>query len=127
MPVSPVIGGNAMNKGSDLKADSVKISEDVIAKITEAAVNNVEGVRGLAVPKKSFLSAIFRASKDPVSIRMNCGSAEISIKIVVSDSCKVKSAAEKIQKQVKEDVQNMTGIAVTKVNVFVKDIIFEKE
>ncbi len=116
-----------MNKSSGSKADSVKISEDVISKITESAVSGVDGVCGLANPKKSPMSFLMRSFKPPVKIRMNGGSAEISVSIAVSDSCKVRSAAEKIQKQVKEDVQNMTGIAVTKVSVYVKDIIFGTE
>ena len=109
------------------KTDSIKISEDVITKITRSAVNGVEGVRGFAVPKKCIVPFLLSVEKSPVKIRMNGGAAEIAVSIIVSDSCKVRTAAEKIQKQVKEDVQNMTGIAVTKVSVFVKDIIFEKE
>ncbi len=52
---------------------------------------------------------------------------EVSAEINVSDSCKVKSTAEKIQRRVKDDIQSMTGIAVTKVNVFVKGIVLENE
>ena len=115
-----------MNKSSDPKADRIRISENVIVKITEAAVNGVDGVVGPAVPQKGLRSFFCRNSGQPVSIKMNDGSAEITVRIVVSDSCKVRSAAEKIQKQVKEDVQNMTGIAVTKVSVFVGDIVFDR-
>ncbi len=116
-----------MNKISEPKADCVKISEDVISKIAETAVSGIEGVNGLATVKKSPASVLMRSYRQPVRIRMNGGSAEISVSIVVSDSCNVRSAAEKIQKQVKEDVQNMTGIAVTKVSVYVKDIVFGTE
>ena len=109
-----------MNKISEPKADCVKISEDVISKIAETAVSGIEGVNGLATVKKSPASVLMRSYRQPVRIR-------ISVSIVVSDSCNVRSAAEKIQKQVKEDVQNMTGIAVTKVSVYVKDIVFGTE
>ena len=115
-----------MNKASDSNVNSIKISESVISKITEAAVSGVEGVKGLAIPKKG-LADLFMKPRQAVNIKMNGGSAEISANIIVSDSCKVKSAAEKIQNRVKEDVQNMTGIAVTKVSVFVRDIVFETE
>ena len=114
-----------MNKAPDKSVNSVKISENVISRIAETAISGVEGVRGLAVPK-SGIAALFSGKSDqPLRIRMNGGSAEISLNIIVSDSCKVKSAAENIQKRVKEDVQNMTGIAVTKVSVLVSDIVFE--
>lgn len=116
-----------MNKAPDTSVNSVKISQNVISKIAETAIGSVEGVIGLVTPK-SGISALFSGkSGQPMKIRMNGGSAEISLNIVVSDSCKVKTAAENIQKRVKEDVQNMTGIAVTKVSVLVSDIVFENE
>ena len=114
-----------MNKTSDKSVNSIKISENVISKITEAAISSIDGVRGLTEPKTGLSALFSKPSEQPVNIRMNGGSAEILLNIIVSDSCKVKSAAEKIQKRVKEDVQNMTGIAVTKVSVFVRDIVFE--
>lgn len=116
-----------MNKTSDSGVNSIRISENVISKIAETAIGTVEGVRGLAMPKTGLAAVFSGSSRQPVSIKMNGGSAEISINIIVTDACKVKSAAEKIQKRVKEDVQNMTGIVVTKVSVFVMDIVFEKE
>ena len=116
-----------MNKASEPGVNSIRISENVISKIAEAAVSGVEGVRGSAVQKNGIAAIFSKPSKQPVSIRMNGGSAEISVNIVVSDACRVKSAAEKIQERVKEDVQNMTGIAVTKVSVYVMDIVFENE
>ena len=116
-----------MNRSSGLKTDSIKVSEEVIAKIARSAVNNVDGVLGLSEPKKCLFPFFVRSAGSPVRIKMNGGAAEVALSIKVSDSCKVKAAAEKIQTQVKEDVQNMTGIAVTKVSVFVKDIVFGNE
>ena len=116
-----------MNKASDSNVNSIKISENVISKIAETAAVGVDGVQGLAVPKKGIAALFGRSLKQAVGIRMNGGSAEISMNIIVSDSCKVKSSDENIQKRVKEDVQNMTGIAVTKVSVFVNDIVFQTE
>ena len=116
-----------MNKAPDKSVNSVKISQSVISRIAENAIVGVEGVRELAAPKSGIAALFSGKSGQSVNIRMNGGSAEISLKIIVSDSCRVKSAAENIQKRVKEDVQNMTGIAVTKVSVFVSDIVFESE
>ena len=39
---------------------------------------------------------------------------------------KIPELAEKVQAAVKEAVQNMTGIAVSHVNIEISDIIFEK-
>ena len=38
----------------------------------------------------------------------------------------IRTVCEALQQAVKEDVQTMTGIAVSKVNVHVEDIVFEE-
>ncbi|MDE5860028.1 MAG: Asp23/Gls24 family envelope stress response protein [Oscillospiraceae bacterium] len=117
-----------MNKAADTNVNCVKVSEDVISRITEIAISGVEGVCGFAKGKISFANLFTRAGRKPaVRVKTENGAVEVSAEINVSDSCKVKSAAEKIQQRVKDDIQSMTGIAVTKVNVFVKGIVFENE
>ena len=37
---------------------------------------------------------------------------------------KVKKCADSVQNKVKQDVQDMTGITVSKVNVYVEDVVF---
>lgn len=117
-----------MNKAVGKNENCVKVSEEVIEKITEIAVSGVEGVRGIAKGRISFSNLFTRAGrKSAISVKTEDGAVEVSAEINVSDSCRVKSAAEKIQRRVKDDIQSMTGIAVTKVNVFVKGIVLENE
>ncbi len=118
-----------MNNVSENKeVQSLKILEDVIYKIVEIAAADVEGVCGFVKSKVDFVR-LFIGSKQQsmIDIKVSGGSAEISLGINVSGNCKVKSVAEKVQQRVKDDVQNMTGIAVTKVNVFVYGIILDNE
>lgn len=117
-----------MKKAADTNVNCVKVSEEVVSGITEIAVCGVEGVCGLAKGRIGFANLFTRAGRRPaVRVRAEDGAVEVSAEINVSDSCNVKSAAEKIQQRVKDDIQSMTGIAVTKVNVFVKGIVFENE
>ncbi|MCH5194222.1 MAG: Asp23/Gls24 family envelope stress response protein [Oscillospiraceae bacterium] len=117
-----------MSKAVDTGTNSVKVSEGVIEKITEIAINSVDGVCGIAKGKFRFDQLFTKAGQpSSVTVKVNDGAVEIFTEVNVSASCKVKSAAEKIQQRVKEDVQSMTGIAVTKINVFVKGIVFDNE
>lgn len=117
-----------MNKAIDPNVNSVKVSEGVIAEITEIAVKSVDGVCGLARGRFGFAQLFTRSGRpSAVSVSVNGDAVEVSAEINVSVSCRVKNAAEKIQQRVKDDIQNMTGIAVTKVNVLVKGAVFDSE
>ena len=66
-------------------------------------------------------------SKNPfagVKVESINGALEISIFITVEKDANVKEVAEKVQENIKSKVQDMTGTAVTKVNVTVADIKF---
>ena len=58
----------------------------------------------------------------PILTKMNAGVAEMDIYVVVRQGYKIKEVAEEIQEYVKEAVQNMTAITVSKVNVYVQDV-----
>ncbi|MCH5350173.1 MAG: Asp23/Gls24 family envelope stress response protein [Oscillospiraceae bacterium] len=118
-----------MSKAVDPCVNSVKVSEGVIEKITELAISSVDGVCGIAKGRFRFDQLFTPKACQPsaVTVKVNDGAVEIFTEIDVLSSCKVKNVAEKIQQRVKDDVQNMTGIAVTKINVFVKNIVFDNE
>ena len=110
------------------ETNSLKIFENVICKIVEIAAADVEGVCGFVKSKVSFADLFIRAGQNPaVDVKVSDGSAEISLGINVSGKCKVRNTAEKVQQRVKDDVQSMTGIAVTKVNVYIYGIVFDNE
>ena len=117
-----------MNKNSAANTNCLKVSEDVIAKIAEIAVGDIKGVCGFTKAKIDFVNLFVKSERQPaIDIKTNGDSVEISLSIIVSENCKVKSVAEKVQQRVKDEIQNMTGIAVTKVNVRIEGIVFDNE
>lgn len=117
-----------MNKKVDNNINDIKVSEEVIAKITEIAISGIDGVCSLVKGKTSFSHLFVRAEQpSAIDVKVNGDSVEVSAEINVSSNCRVKNTAEKIQQRVKDDIQNMTGIAVTKVNVLVRGIVFDNE
>lgn len=110
------------------ETNNLKIFENVICKIVEIAASDVEGVCGFVKSKVSFADLFIRAGQQSaIDVKVSDGSAEISLGINVSGKCKVKSTAEKVQQRVKDDVQSMTGIAVTKVSVYIYGIVFDND
>lgn len=107
--------------------NNVIISEDVIAKVASIAATDVKGVHGV-VPKPVNIKGIFKdeASK-AVVVEKNGKSSIIDIYIKIEEGYKVQTVAEEVQKAVKEQVQNMTNIVITKVNVHISEIELKKE
>lgn len=104
---------------------SLKISEEVLIKTAVYAVAEVEGV-ALDEDGKRLAREEIHGVKDnisrPVKIKFTNEAAEIDINVVLKQGFKAVAVAEHIQQAVKSSVQNMAGIAVSKVNVNVVGI-----
>lgn len=105
---------------------NLKISEDVIASITRIAAKEIEGVAELAIAP-SNIKGFFKSKpiKSAVSVDLNDGVAVIDIYLKIKYGARVQSVASEIQKKVKDSVQNMTSIAVSKVNIHISGIAIE--
>ncbi len=104
-------------------SSALSINIDVLKKMAKIAATEVEGV--VDVPNKNIdLKGVVK-SKTPfagVKVESINGALEIGVYIVVSKDAHVKTVAEKVQENVKDKIQTMTGTAVTKVNVIVADV-----
>ena len=99
---------------------SVKISEEVIATIVKSVLDEMEGVHSLATRPMSPSEIMMKnATLKPITIYLNADSAVIDICVNLCFGVKLKTIAEQIQQNVKDTVQNMTGMAISKVNVYV--------
>lgn len=66
-----------------------------------------------------------KQSSRPIIINLNDDVATIDIHVSLRSGVRIPDVAQNIQRSVKDAVQNMTGIAVTKVNVYVSGIVFD--
>ena len=96
--------------------------------MAEIAAKEVEGVAGLS--KKSIdLKGIIKTKNAFKGVKVESinGAIEISVYICVKQNAKAREVAERVQNNIKDKIQTMTGNAVTQVNVIVADIEIEKE
>ncbi len=106
---------------------TLSINTEVLKKMAKIAATEIEGVAGISNKNIDLKGAL--KAKNPfagVKVESINGALEIGIYIIVKKDANVKEVAEKVQENVKEKIQTMTGSAVTKVNVTVADIEFEK-
>lgn len=110
-------------KGTNETAQSrLKISEDVIITVARLAALDVKGVAGLA-GEVNTLSKICK--NGPISVDFMGDVASVDVSINVKSGAKVTTVAQEVQNAVKENIQNMTGVAVARVNVTIQGIVFE--
>lgn len=106
----------------------LSVNTEVIEKMAEIAAKEVDGVAGLS--KKTIdLKGIVKSKNafKGVKVENINGAVEISVFLCVKQNARVKEVAEKVQSNIKEKIQSMTGNAVTQVNVNVADIEFDGE
>lgn len=110
------------------KKTELSVSTEVLEKMAEIAAKEVDGVTGLS--KKAIdLKGIVKTKNafKGVKVENINGAIEISAYICVKQDAKVKDVAEKVQQNIKDKIQTMTGNAVTQVNVNVADIEIAQE
>ena len=101
----------------------LSVNTEVLAKMAEIAAKEIDGVAGLAKKAINLKGAV--KTKTPftgVKIESVNGALKLNIYICVKKDAFVKEVAERVQENVKEKIQTMTGTAVTQVNVSVADV-----
>ena len=106
-------------------AGNLKISREVIATIARYAALEIEGVDSLASFATNLKGWLLKKqSAKPIGIDLSDDVAVIELHVNIKAGVNIPETAEKIQSAVKEAVQNMTGIAVSRVNINLAGIVF---
>jgi len=108
-------------------AGSLKISQEVIASIAGYTATDMEGVSSLATVPANLTGWLEKQPLRPVSIKLDDGVAVIDIRLRVKHGAKIPELSRKLQSNVKEAVQNMTGVVVSKVNLQIAGVDFAED
>ena len=105
----------------------VSVSSEVLEKMAELAACEIEGVKGVAKRAIDIKGALKNKSVvKGVKVESVNGALKLSVYICVKEDAVVNLVAEKVQANVKDKIQTMTGTAVTQVNVIVADVKLEE-
>lgn len=118
-----------MATGEDL--GEIRINNDVVALIASIALTEVEGVVSLS-GKSSFSDYVGSKSKDvekgvTVEVDEGNGMATISVEVNIEYGIAVRDACVRLQRAVKNAVENYTGLLVDKVNVTVRSLMVNEQ
>ncbi|MEE0801775.1 MAG: Asp23/Gls24 family envelope stress response protein [Gemmiger sp.] len=108
---------------------SLQISTDVLAKIARLAALEIDGVADVSSGTMQSVQGILsKASlQKPVTVELNDGVASVQIHIISKYGCKIMPVCAKVQENVKQTIQNMTGITVSRVDVIVAGLAEAEE
>lgn len=105
---------------------AVMISEDVVAAIVAQAVKDVEGVVSLSVKPGADIADMLVKKNWGKGIRVEIGednSVTVDCDVLIGYGQSVVSVAKSVQEVVTAQVESMTGVKVTAVNVNVCGIL----
>lgn len=116
-----------MDDLKNIQQGTLKVSEEVIHTIVSLAVEETEGIDSLAPLTNNMSGVLFKKKElKNIKIKTIADSVEIEVFVIAKYGFKISSVGEKLQERIKNDVQSMTGIRVSRVSVKFTDIAFEE-
>lgn len=105
---------------------SVQISQEVLATLAGAAAMDCYGLVGMASRSqlKDGITELLGRENFSKGIEVNTENSEIQVDlyIVVGYGVKISEVANNVQSKVKYTLEQMTGLAVKEVNIFVQGV-----
>jgi uncharacterized alkaline shock family protein YloU len=98
----------------------VEIAEEVIRSIAAIAAAEVEGLGGMEGSVTDQVVGIFGGRQKGVETELSDGSVRISLKIAVQYGYPLHELGRRLQERVKRDVEEMTGLEVSAVDVYIQ-------
>ena len=100
---------------------SLQISTDVLAKIARLAALEIEGVADVSAGSNQNVRGLLGRTglQRAVTVEMEDGVDSVVVRIFAVYGVKIMPVCEKVQENVKQTIQNMTGITVSRVDVLV--------
>lgn len=113
-----------MNKNKGV----VQISDDVLVAIIQTATMETEGVYSINTSLASeIIGKLGKKTCKGVSIHNENKEMTINISLTVKLNFKMVDVAKNVQDKVKNAIESMTGITVSKVNINIVSVEAEKE
>ncbi len=116
-------GPHRQNKGQD-EIGYIEVADEVISIVASLAAVDVHGVVGMSTGFREVISKFFGKSNlaQGVRLKIDGNMVRIAVYVIVQYGVNIPEVALKIQKKVKEAVENMTEYEVDFVDVHVEGV-----
>lgn len=113
-----------MENEKNEKKGAVQISEDVIAVIAATAAKEVEGVSKLVPVTSGLLFGKKQSKTKGIELEITDNEVNFNVSIMALYNYKLRDVAQKVQNNIKDAVETMTGLKTSVINVVIADIEF---
>jgi len=107
---------------------TIQITNDVIGSIAGIAASHVEGVAGLTGGLPASLTD--RLGRNPLNrgirVEVDGRRVDLALHLTVQYGARIPEVAQKVQEQVKGQVEIMTGLSVREVDIHIQGVSFEE-
>ena len=102
---------------------NLSISAKALETIIKKNISEIDGVWDLALLPFNWKQYVFkRTFSGQVGFEVDSGTVAVTCAVILRPDYSIQKVCEKIQEQIKNVVQNMTGLVVSCVNVYVVDL-----
>lgn len=105
---------------------SIKIANEVVAIIAGLAATEVPGIAGMSGGVVGGIAEMLGRKNLSKGVKVEVGQREaaIDLSVIVDFGVRIPDIALQVQEKVKEIVEQMTGLKVVEVNVYVQGVSF---
>ncbi|GLX68374.1 Asp23/Gls24 family envelope stress response protein [Paenibacillus glycanilyticus] len=113
----------------DLQTGIIRISDDVVATIAGLAALETPGIAGMSGGISEGLAKRLSGKNVQKGVSVEVGQLEaaIDLRVIVHYGIPIQEVCRQLQLNVRESVENMTGLNVVEVNVKVEGVAFKEE
>ncbi|TCZ79446.1 Asp23/Gls24 family envelope stress response protein [Paenibacillus albiflavus] len=107
----------------------IRISDDVVATIAGLAAMETPGIAGMSGGMSEGLAKLLTGKNVQKGVTVEVGQVEaaIDLRVIVQFGSKIHEVCRDLQQNVREALENMTGLTVVEVNVKVEGVSFAAE
>jgi uncharacterized alkaline shock family protein YloU len=128
-------GGSSMGGEKDISTEiktgtggKVIFAPDVIATIAGLAASDVKGVAGMSGGMVDGFAQMLGRKNLTKGVKVEVGTEEaaVDVSVIIEYGFRIQEVCASIQQSIKNSIENMTGLRVVEVNIFVQGISFDK-
>jgi uncharacterized alkaline shock family protein YloU len=120
---------NEFSNNEDIEHGTVKIADDVVAIIAGIAATEVEGVAGMSGGITGGITEMLGMKNLSKGVKVEVGDQEaaIDLYIIVEYGSNISELGKKVQENVKNTLETMTGLNIIEVNVNILGVNIPRE
>lgn len=114
---------------AEIQTGSIRISDDVVSTIAGLAALETTGIAAMSGGISEGLAKRLSGKNVQKGVTVEVGQVEaaIDLRVIVHYGSQIQNVCRQLQENVKEAVENMTGLHVVEVNIKVEGVAFREE